>query len=131
MNNGIYPPPSTIDLKFIPDYYLGCLIYHEDIEDNTMKWICYDGRTKYRCISRAAAEKCAQQLHHLMTEEGVGHLMSAQHFLTRAWKTLDKAAAESDIETRLWLELKAVETRKLADAIDLLISQRIKRTDNL
>lgn len=119
------PPTSTQDPKFLPDYYLGCLLFFEDSQDNNMRWICYDGRQRYRCISKAAAMKCAENLHHLATEDGIGHLMHAHHYLTRAWKSLDYAAAESDIETRLWLELKAVETHKLADAIDLLISQRL------
>lgn len=123
-------PPREV-LKDLPDFYLGCLIFYEDTPDNAMKWICYDGRQKYRCISRQAAESCARQLYKLTTKEGVGHLFTAHHFLTRAYKAIDKAAAESDIETRLWLELKAVEVRKLADAIDLLTSQKIKRIDNL
>lgn len=118
------PPPSTQDLKFIPDYYLGCLIFYDEFTDDNMRWVCYDGRQRYRCVSRAAAMQMAAELSKLVTTEGIGHLMLSHHFLTRAWQAMDKAAAESDIETRLWLELKAVETHKLADAIDLLISQK-------
>lgn len=131
MNQAYISTPPHDVLKDLPDYFLGCLIYYDDSPDNSMKWICYDGRQKYRCISRYAAENCAKQLHNLTTEEGVGHLITAHHFLTRAYKAIDKAAAESDTETRLWLELKAVDVRKLSDAIDLLTSQKIKRKDNL
>lgn len=121
-------PPREV-LNDLPDYFLGCLIYYEDNPDNMMNWICYDGRQRYRCISRTAAEECARQCQNLTTKDGVGHLMTAHHFLTRAYKSLDKAAAESDVETRIWLELKAVETHRMADAIDILISQRIKRNE--
>ena len=125
MSKEFYPPPPTQELNNLPDYYLGCLIYWEEQGEDTMRWICYDGRTKYRCATRAAAENCARQIRLSATDEECGHLMLAQHFLTRAWRTLDKAAAASDIETRLWLELKAVETRKLADAVDTLLSQKL------
>lgn len=94
-----------------------------------MNWICYDGREKMRCISRASAEQYARSIRLKTTEEEIGHLMSAHHFLTRSWKAIDKAAAKSDVETRLWLELKAVEARKMADAIDLLISQKMPLKD--
>lgn len=117
-------PPHEV-LNELPDYYLGCLIYHDDEEDNAMRWICYDGRTKYRCATRSAAEACARKITRLATDEQIGHLTTSFHFLTRAWRAIDKAAAESDVNTRLWLELKAVEVRKLADAIDTLISQKI------
>lgn len=125
MNKEAYLPPSTQDLKLLPDYYLGCLIYWDEQGDDTMRWICYDGRTKYRCATRAAAENCARQIRLTSTDEQCGHLMSAHHFLTRAWRALDKAAAASDVETRLWLELKSVEARKLADAVDTLLSQKM------
>lgn len=123
-------PPREV-LNELPDYFLGCLIYYDYDEGDSMRWICYDGRTKYRCATRSAAETCARQISRVSTNAQVGHLMLANHFLTRAWKAMDKAAAESDIDTRLWLELKAVETRKLSDAVDTLISQKIKGTIKL
>lgn len=131
MSQAHIPTPPRDTLKELPDYFLGCLIYYDDTPDNSMKWICYDGRQKYRCISRQAAENCARQLKNLVTQDGVGHLITAHHFLTRAYHAIDKAAAECDTETRLWLELQALDVRKLADAIDLLISQKIKRINNL
>jgi len=126
MTNKVPPPISSQDPKFLPDYYAGCLLYLDDASDDNMRWICYDGRQRHRCISKAAAMRCAEELHNLITKDGIGHLMHSHHYLTRAWQSLDHAAAQSDIETRLWLELKAVEVHKLADAIDILISQRIK-----
>lgn len=125
----ITTPPREV-LNDLPDYYLGCLIYYDDTPDNTMRWICYDGHTKYRCISQPAAMNCAAQLNKIATDKQIGHLTLSHHFLTRAWKTLDMAAAASDIETRLWLELKSVEVRKLADALDTLISQKITKIKN-
>lgn len=125
MSNNVNTTPPREVLNELPDYFLGCLIYHDDREGNTMRWICYDGRTKYRCATRASAEACARRIAGYATDEQIGHLITAYHFLTRAWRTIDKAAAESDVNTRLWLELKAVEVRKLADAIDTLISQKI------
>lgn len=123
-------PPREV-LNELPDYFLGCLIYYDQKEGNSMRWICYDGRTKYRCASRSAAESCARNISGNATDIEVGHLLTVHHFLTRAWRAMDKAAAESDVETRLWLELKAVETRKLADALDTLISQKIKSKSKL
>lgn len=126
MNNLTKPTPPHEVLNELPDYFLGCLIFRDDDGGDNMRWICYDGRTKYRCATRSAAEACARNIRGMATDEQVGHLTSAFHFLTRAWRAMDKAAAESDVETRLWLELKAVETRKLADAIDTLIAQKIQ-----
>lgn len=130
MNNVNTTPPRDV-LNELPDYFLGCLIFWDNDEGDNMRWICYDGRTKYRCATRAAAEACARQLKGVATHEQIGHLTSAHHFLTRAWKSIDKAAAESDINTRLWLELKAVEVRKLADAVDTLISQKIQSKNKI
>lgn len=131
MNNITNSTPPREVLNELPDYFLGCLIFWDNEDNDNMRWICYDGRTKYRCATRAAAEACARNLTNKSNDEQVGHLLTAHHFLTRAWQSLDKAAAKSDINTRLWLELKAVEVRKLADAIDTLTAQKIKNTDKL
>lgn len=111
-----YPPPSAI-LDELPDYFLGCLIYYDNDPNNNMKWVCYDGRDRYRCITRSAAESCAKTLKSRNSDLQIGHLQVAYHFLFRAWHILDKAAVESDVSTRLFLEMKAVEVRKIAMAI--------------
>lgn len=123
-------PPREI-LNELPDYFLGCLIFYDEFSDDNMRWILYDGRRKIRCISRSAAEKLAAEIATKITDDGINHLMVAHHFLRRAHQTLDKMANESDVETRLWLQLKALEVRKIADAIDTLIAQQIKRTTDL
>lgn len=123
-------PPREI-LNELPDYFLGCLIFYDEFSDDNMRWILYDGRRKIRCISRPAAEKLAAEIATKITDDGINHLMVAHHFLRRAHQTLDKMANESDVETRLWLQLKALEVRKIADAIDTLIAQQIKRTTDL
>jgi len=123
-------PPREI-LNELPDYFLGCLIFYDESSDDNMRWILYDGRRKIRCISRSAAEKLAAEIATKITDDGINHLMVAHHFLRRAHQTLDKMANESDVETRLWLQLKALEVRKIADAIDTLIAQQIKHTTDL
>lgn len=125
MTDNLIPPPPANNTDTVPDFYLGCLIYYDWYSDDAMKWICYDGRNKVRCISKAAAMNHAQSISDYITDGEIGHLMFAHHFLTRAWRTLDKAAEASGISDRLWLQQKAVDARKIADAIDTLISQKI------
>lgn len=119
-----------MDYKELPDYYLGCLIYRDDVSDDNMRWIVYDGRTYTRCISRKAAEHYAAQIRNQTNEEEIAILMQAHHFLSRAYRTLDKAASMSTIETRLLLERKALEVRMIADTIDATIAQKIPQNQD-
>lgn len=125
MTNKLTPPPPQNNTDTVPDFFLGCLIYYDWFSDDAMKWVCYDGRDKVRCISKTAAMNHARSISTITTEDQIGHLMFSHHFLTRAWKTLDKAADTSGVSDRLWLQQKAVDVRKIADAIDILISQKI------
>lgn len=129
MTNKATPPREV--LNELPDYFMGCLIFYDEYGTDNMRWIVYDGRRKVRCVSRSAAEKYAAEVSRLTSQDDINHLMIAHHHLKRAYQTLDKSAKNMDIETRLWIELKAVEIRKIADAVDLLIDQRIKRTNEI
>lgn len=128
-DNRITPPDKV--LNELPDYFLGRLIYFEDTPNENMKWVVYDGRTKVRCISRTAAENCIRQQVATTSKEQISHLMVGHHFLQRAWKAIDRAAQESDINDRLWLERKSVEVRAMGAALDLLISQKMKKESEL
>lgn len=117
-------PPREV-LNELPDYYLGHLIFYDDGEDDAMRWVVYDGRTKVRCISKAAAEKYISEKVATISDVELNHTMIAHHHLTRAWKALDKEANDSEVEDKIWLELVSVEIRKIADKIDIFISQKI------
>ena len=117
-------PPREV-LNELPDYYLGHLIFYDDRENDAMHWVVYDGRTKVRCVSKAAAEKYISEKVADISETEINHSMIAHHHLTRAWKALDRAANDSEVEDKIWLELVSVEVRKIADKVDTFISQRI------
>lgn len=118
------PPPREV-LNELPDYYLGHLIFYDDRDDDAMRWVVYDGRTKVRCISKAAAEKYISKKVADISETEIYDTMIAHHHLMRAWKSLDQAAIDSKVEDKLWLELVSVEVRRITDKIDTFISQRI------
>ena len=123
-------PPREV-LNELPDYYLGHLIFYDNGDDDAMRWVVYDGRTKVRCISKAAAEKYISEKVADISETEIYETMIAHHHLKRAWKALNKAANDSKVEDKLWLELKSVEVRRIAAQIDTFISQRISPKQQL
>lgn len=112
---------------FLPDYAFGCLIYYDDVSDDNMKWIVYDGRMKVRCISKKAAYHYAAQQANAVGTEVINFLMIGYHHLTRGYNAIDRAAPMMPVEIKLECEAIALAVRKLADKIDSIIAQNLPK----
>lgn len=110
------------DKLAIPDYFAGRLIYFDDLSDETMRWVVYDGRQKIRFTSRAAAERwCAAESMKLHSEV-LDKLMIALLYLDKAKCALDSAATFTS-ELREEIEFYALGCRRIEDKIDTIIAQ--------
>lgn len=112
---------------FLPDYAFGRLIYCDDVSDDNMRWIVYDGRTHVRCISKKAAYRFAAQQANAVGTEAINFLMVGHHHLTRGYNAIDRAAPIMPVEVKLELEAIALTVRRLADKIDLIIAQNLPK----
>lgn len=112
---------------YLPDYAFGRLIYPDDVSDDKMKWIVYDGRTKVRCISKKAAYQFAAQQANAVGTEAIHFLMVGHHHLTRGYNAIDRAAPLLPVETKLEIEAIALAVRRLADKIDSIIAQNLTK----
>lgn len=112
---------------YLPDYAFGRLIYRDDVLDDNMKWIVYDGRTKVRCISKKAAYQFAAQQANAVGSEAIHFLMVGHHHLTRGYNAIDRAAPMLPVEIKLECESIALAVRRLADKIDSIIAQNLTK----
>lgn len=109
----------------VPDYFCGRLIYYDDSE--AMKFVVYDGVNKVRFTSRAAAEKwCVQKASELQTE-ALGEIMRAFHHLSRASMVLRQLNTKYPMDEREQLEAISVSARRMADALDTIVSKYIPK----
>lgn len=109
-----------------PSYFRGHLYYYDDKNDNTMRWVLYDGQNKIRFISRTALENYVIEKQVQIPERCVELLMRAYARVERAYKDLDEASSMVEISMKLQLEATSVQLRQLDDRIDTIISLIIK-----
>lgn len=111
----------------LPDYAFGRLIYRDDVSDDNMRWIVYDGRQYVRCISKKAAYKFAAEQANAVGTEAIHFLMVGYHHLTRGYNAIDRAAPMMPVEIKLECEAIALSVRRLADKIDSIIAQNLPK----
>lgn len=115
-------PPQIGEL---PDYYLGRLIYYDDLGDDNCRWIIYDGVNTIRFPSRAAAERYCIEVSLKISDDSIQNLMRSYEYMRRSYLILDKAAQLSPANHRLLLESIALKVRLMADKLDSIIAQII------
>ena len=123
------PPHNMADL---PDYIHGRLIFEDKSDEDNCKWIVYDGVTFYRCPTRRAAEKLAEEQASRLMGDTAG-LKVASHHLTRASEELERIInKEPDTELRIYLDALRLGIRKIDFKLDTIIKQHEteKETDN-
>lgn len=107
----------------LPEYFLGRLIYFDDLSGDQMKWVVYDGRQKVRCVSRKSAEEYCRQMvakvHPAVNEK----LWRIIEHIDTAWQELDKAAQFYPVDARLELERKSLELRMIGQRVDTIQKQ--------
>lgn len=117
------------EAKKIPDYFAGRLIYFDDLSNETMRWVVYDGRQKVRFTSRAAAERWSAAESMKLHSEVLDRIMVAMLYLDKAKNALD-AAATFTAEMREEIEFYALEIRRIEDKLDTIISQSCTHTNS-
>lgn len=110
------------DGKEPPDYFAGRLIYHDDISQETMRWVVYDGHRKIRFTSRPAAERWCAAESLKVNSEVIDRLMVAYLYADKAKQALEAAASFAN-ELRQEIDFYALEIRKISDKIDTIITQ--------
>lgn len=128
--SGLPTPPHN--MAELPDYIHGRLLFQDLSDEDNCKWIVYDGVTFYRCPSRRAAEKLAEEQASRLMGDTAG-LKVASHHLTRASQELERIInKEPDTELRVYLDALRLGIRKIDFKLDTIIKQHEteKETDN-
>lgn len=114
------PPHNMADL---PDYIHGRLLFKDTSDEDNCKWIVYDGVTFYRCPSRRAAEKLAEEQASRLMGDTAG-LKIASHHLARASQELERIInKEPDTELCICLDALRLGIRKIDFKLDTIIKQ--------
>ena len=114
-------------MAYLPDYYMGRLIIHDEDSDDNMRWIVYDGLTQVRCVSRTAAMMYIQE-HALKVNDDALHYHYIEHDrLRRSYMHRDEIAAMFPAVDRPTIEAIAVNLRKIADSLDTYLAQQVPR----
>lgn len=128
--SGLPTPPHN--MAELPDYIHGRLLFQDMSDEDNCKWIVYDGVTFYRCPTRRAAEKLAEEQATRLMGDTAG-LKVASHHLTRASQELERIInKEPDTELRVYLDALRLGIRKIDFKLDTIIKQHEneKETDN-
>ena len=100
-----YPPPEKVAQsgeKWLPDYYLGRLIWEDTTSGDACRWVIYDGMTMQRFPTRAAAERWIQEQPSHFPRSARDRLERQCEILTNVYKTLDHEAQHlPDLEQRV------------------------------
>lgn len=119
MNNDTTPPPPELQPNDLPDYYLGFLIVHDELSDNSCKWVVYDGTSRVRCPSRpAAVNYITDRYNHRNNANVSSRIIDARISLNHAINQLDAAANSCTGLEQLHLALLAVRLKPVLVDID-------------
>lgn len=119
--SGLPTPPHN--MAELPDYIHGRLLFQDMSDEDNCKWIVYDGVTFYRCPTRRAAEKLAEEQATRLMGDTAG-LKVASHHLTRASQELERIInKEPDTELRIYLDALRLGIRKIDFKLDTIIKQ--------
>lgn len=114
------------NIKSLPDYIGGRLLFYDEFSDDNMRYVVYDGYRKIRFISRKAAEKWIMEQVTGGSQECVECAMIAQMHLDRAWRALHNASNHANnADLKIQFESYSVNTRRICDETDKIISQII------
>lgn len=115
-----YPPPrkvAHIDEKWLPDYYLGRLIWEDTTSGDACRWVIYDGMTQQRFTTRAAAERWIREQPSRFPQTARERLERQCEVLTAVYQTLDQEAQNlPDLEQRV-IENIALHVHKCEESL--------------
>lgn len=116
------PPPRKEQQDTIPDYYLGFLLYYDELGTDRCKWVVYDGAARVRCPTRKAALDYITDRYNTIHESDISsRIIDARIALNHAIEQLDAAARFFVGVERLQLERLAVRLKPVLVDIDNII----------
>lgn len=118
--------PTPTNLKEIPDYFCGHLIYH--VNEEGCPFIVYDGNERHLFTSRQQAEKFCMENSYQLNDEDIARLMLTMQRIINAYTTLDVVAKVIKREHGLIMQGWALDLRKVADKLDTFISQHYTKS---
>lgn len=86
-----YPPPARVAENSLPDFYLNTLIFEDTLTDDACRWIVYDGLSRIRFISRAAAIAWIEN-HRTLLPVPKSRLQRCANRIDAAWRNLEHEA---------------------------------------
>lgn len=107
----------------LPDYCFGRLLFFDENKNPGTPWVVYDGQHYHRFPHRGDAERYCQEKATSTSSEVVEGMLLCQYRSDRLSHYLDKIGKKASIDIRLQLEQLAVYARRIADALDTIISQ--------
>lgn len=114
-------PPPHDDFQTptdLPDYYLGCLLWFDDLSDDNCRWVVYDGANRVRCPSRRDAVNYICMRRQQPSDDYTRKLVSARLHINHAFSDLRDAAAAADPMTAAIMERLSVKLRPLLVELD-------------
>lgn len=102
----------------LPDYYLGCLIYFDELGTDNCRWVVYDGFNRVRCPTRKSAIDyiCSNRMNR--NEELTRLLFSARLHINHAHDDLERAARLAAGPSQLLYENLSVKLRPFLVELD-------------
>lgn len=122
MNNDTTPPPHQLHPDSLLDYYLGFLIFYDEFNQDSCKWVVYDGTSRVRCPTRASAVDYITDRYNARRGAGIqSQLIDARISLNHSITQLDAAANACGGVEKLHLQLLAVRLKPVLVDIDSII----------
>lgn len=105
-----------------PDYYLGFLIFYDELNQDACKWVVYDGTSRVRCPTRASAVNYITDRYNARRGAGIQtHVIDARISLNHAITQLDAAANMCGGVEMLHLQRLAARLKPVLVDIDSII----------
>lgn len=106
----------------LPDYYLGFLIFYDELNQDSCKWVVYDGTSRVRCPTRASAVDYITDRYNARRGASIQtQIIDARISLNHAISQLDAAANASGGVEKLHLQRLAVRLKPVLVDIDNII----------
>lgn len=116
------PPPQHLQPGELPDYYLGFLIFFDELSDNACKWVVYDGTSRVRCPTRTEAVNYITDRYNQRNSANLSsRIIDARISLNHAINQLDAAAAACTGLEQLHLARLAVRLKPVLVDIDNIL----------
>lgn len=119
------PPARAGAENKLPDFYLNSLIFEDSLSQDSCKWVVFDGLTRVRFPTRAAAIAWIEN-HKTILPAARSRLQRIANRVNAAWISLDNEAFEMPDLERTILERIALALRQTNESLENFIKNYIK-----